>query len=446
MLYNEKNTIRGASICDKVAQHMKTALVLSGGGAKGAYEAGCVRALQEIGYEFDLVCGTSIGALNGLLVAQKDFDPMYRMWEELSIEQVMQEPLNLDLSLDSIISQKNLIPSFFRSYLNENGADIGPLIKLIHSLYDPQRLRKSGVQYGLVTVAFPDLKPVEITAKELSDDEVVEYALASASCFPAFPVHKIGEQGFIDGGYYDNLPISLARRMGAQQMIVIELEETITHPVFAGRPDIRLLRPSWGLGGFLDFNRDALDFRTRLGYLDAMKQFGEYSGYRYAFDRADITDDKALPFYNAVLDYEEENSRGKLFTTKDLPLTNYLRALAKNDTLALTDYLLLGVENAMEIFEFSNVDVYDFRDVQDQLMQHFEALYQEREGTYNKKLEEIAPSRYLELLKKINSKEVVGYFYNDMVRGRQINYTNIFIQGYLLKEYLCALYFYVQTK
>jgi len=425
---------------------MKTALVLSGGGAKGAYEAGCVRALQEIGYEFDLVCGTSIGALNGLLVAQKDFDPMYRMWEELSIEQVMQEPLNLDLSLDSIISQKNLIPSFFRSYLNENGADIGPLIKLIHSLYDPQRLRKSGVQYGLVTVAFPDLKPVEITAKELSDDEVVEYALASASCFPAFPVHKIGEQGFIDGGYYDNLPISLARRMGAQQMIVIELEETITHPVFAGRPDIRLLRPSWGLGGFLDFNRDALDFRTRLGYLDAMKQFGEYSGYRYAFDRADITDDKALPFYNAVLDYEEENSRGKLFTTKDLPLTNYLRALAKNDTLALTDYLLLGVENAMEIFEFSNVDVYDFRDVQDQLMQHFEALYQEREGTYNKKLEEIAPSRYLELLKKINSKEVVGYFYNDMVRGRQINYTNIFIQGYLLKEYLCALYFYVQTK
>lgn len=425
---------------------MKTALVLSGGGAKGAYEAGCIRALQEMGYEFDLVCGTSIGALNGLLVAQKDFDSMYRMWEELSIEQVMKEPLNLDFSLDSIISQKNLIPSFFRSYLNENGADISPLIELIHSLYDPQKLRKSGVQYGLVTVAFPDLRPVETTAKELTDDEVVEYALASASCFPAFPVHKIGEQGFIDGGYYDNLPISLARRMGAQQIIVIELEETLTHPVFAGRPNIRLVRPSWGLGGFLDFNRDALDFRTRLGYLDAMKQFGEYSGYRYAFDRADITDDKALPFYNAVLDYEEENSRSKLFTAKDLPLTNYLCTLAKSDTLALADYLLLGVENAMEIFEFSNVDVYDFRDVQDQLMQHFEALYREREGAYNKKLEEIAPSRYLELLKNINSKEVVGYFYNDMVRGRQINYTNIFIQGYLLKEYLCALYFYVQAK
>lgn len=425
---------------------MKTALVLSGGGAKGAYEAGCIRALQELGYEFDLVCGTSIGALNGLLVAQKDFDRMYRMWEELSIEQVMREPLNLDLSLDSIISQKNLIPSFFRSYVNEKGADIGPLIDLIHSLYDPQRLRKSGVRYGLVTVAFPDLRPLELEAGALSDDEVVEYALASASCFPAFPVHKIGEQGFIDGGYYDNLPISLARRMGAQQMIVIELEETLTHPVFAGRPNIRLVRPSWGLGGFLDFNRDALDFRTRLGYLDVMKQFGEYKGHRYAFSRADITDAQAMPFYNAVLDYEEENSRGKLLAAKELPLTDYLRALAKKDTLSLADYLLLGAENAMEIFEFSNVELYDFRDVQDQLLQHFEALYQQRAADYNKKLEDIAPSRYLDLLKNINSKEFVGYFYHDMLRGRQINYTNIFIQGYLLKEYLCALYFYVQAK
>ena len=428
---------------------MKTALVLSGGGAKGAYEAGCIRALQELGYEFDLVCGTSIGALNGLLVAQKDFEPMYHMWEELSIEKVMREPLNLDLSLDAIISQKNLIPSFFRSYLNEKGADIGPLIELIHSLYDPQKLRKSGVQYGLVTVAFPDLRPMELTAQQLTDEEVVEYALASASCFPAFPVHKIGQQGFIDGGYYDNLPISLARRMGAQRMIVIELEETVTHTVFAGRPNISLVRPSWGLGGFLDFNRDALDFRTRLGYLDAMKQFGEYKGHRYAFERADISDAQALPFYNAVLDYEEKNSQqtlGKLLAGKELPLTDYLKALAKQDTLSLADYLLMAVENAMEIFEFPSGEVYDFRDVQDQLMQHFDALYVQRADDYNTKFEEIAPSRYLDLLKSINSKEVVGYFYNDMLHGRQINYTGVLIQGYLLKEYLCALYFYVQPK
>lgn len=99
---------------------MKTALVLSGGGAKGAYEAGCIRALQEMGYEFDLVCGTSIGALNGLLVAQKDFDSMYRMWEELSIEQVMKEPLNLDFRLTPSFRKKP-DPSFFARISTKTG-------------------------------------------------------------------------------------------------------------------------------------------------------------------------------------------------------------------------------------------------------------------------------------------------------------------------------------
>lgn len=50
---------------------MKYGLVLSGGGSKGAYESGCMKALQELGYHFDIVTGTSIGALNGLLVAPR---------------------------------------------------------------------------------------------------------------------------------------------------------------------------------------------------------------------------------------------------------------------------------------------------------------------------------------------------------------------------------------
>ena len=55
---------------------MKYGLVLSGGGSKGAYESGCMKALQELGYHFDIVTGTSIGALNGLLVAQEDYQKL----------------------------------------------------------------------------------------------------------------------------------------------------------------------------------------------------------------------------------------------------------------------------------------------------------------------------------------------------------------------------------
>ena len=47
-------------------------LALEGGGAKGAYEIGAYRALTELGYHFDVICGVSIGAINAALLAQGD--------------------------------------------------------------------------------------------------------------------------------------------------------------------------------------------------------------------------------------------------------------------------------------------------------------------------------------------------------------------------------------
>ena len=113
---------------------MKQALVLAGGGAKGAYQAGCIKAMREIGYDFDIVTGTSIGALNALLVIQKDYEVLYKLWNEIKISDVLKDPINLDFSFESMISQANLIKPFFKSYINEKGADITPLKKLIHSL------------------------------------------------------------------------------------------------------------------------------------------------------------------------------------------------------------------------------------------------------------------------------------------------------------------------
>ena len=52
----------------------KTALVLSGGGSRGAYEAGAWQALTELGIRIDIVTGTSVGAINGAMVAQGDLE------------------------------------------------------------------------------------------------------------------------------------------------------------------------------------------------------------------------------------------------------------------------------------------------------------------------------------------------------------------------------------
>lgn len=65
-----------------------------------------------MGYDFDLVTGTSIGALNGLLVVQEDYNTLYRLWDEITISEVLEDPVNFNFSIDSMLSQTNLIKPF----------------------------------------------------------------------------------------------------------------------------------------------------------------------------------------------------------------------------------------------------------------------------------------------------------------------------------------------
>lgn len=423
----------------------KTALVMSGGGSKGAYEVGCIRALKELGYQFDIVCGTSIGALNGLLVAQNDYELLYDLWENMDVSTIMKEPLNFELSLDSLMSQKNMIMPFFKSYINEKGADITPLLEKIHSLFYPEHLKESGITYGLVTVGFPSLKPLEVTNHEMKEEEVVEYAIASASCFPAFPIHKINGNGYIDGGYYDNLPISMALNLGADQVIAIELNREVTHPQFLNRPNIMLIRPSWHLGGFLDFDREALDRRIHLGYLDTMKMHHRFKGYRYAFNLFDETEEKIERLYKQILNYENMINRpirSKVVSTSMTPITDLFNENSYKEQLSMEDYLILTLENAMAFYEFSYDQVYDYKTVNEKLYKLFLKSYHTNSDIYTHKFTDITPARYKEYFKGFSKKEIVSYFYHMIKSGNDIEFalSNTVLQNSFLKEYLCALY------
>jgi NTE family protein len=65
------------------------ALVLSGGGARGAYEAGVIAGLYQAGERFDVICGTSIGAINAALVAQDDVDQLAAAWKTIGTTPVI---------------------------------------------------------------------------------------------------------------------------------------------------------------------------------------------------------------------------------------------------------------------------------------------------------------------------------------------------------------------
>ena len=62
------------------------ALVLSGGGSKGSYQIGAWKALKKLHIKFDIVTGTSVGALNGALITQKNYYKAIHLWKKMNLK------------------------------------------------------------------------------------------------------------------------------------------------------------------------------------------------------------------------------------------------------------------------------------------------------------------------------------------------------------------------
>ncbi len=74
----------------------KTALVLSGGGAKGAFQCGAEKYAREVkGYHWDIIAGVSVGALNGAMLAMEKYQRLYEVWNTISSDQVYTGGFNL---------------------------------------------------------------------------------------------------------------------------------------------------------------------------------------------------------------------------------------------------------------------------------------------------------------------------------------------------------------
>ena len=96
----------------------KTALVLGGGGSRGAYEIGVWKALEELGVPIDIVTGTSVGAINGALVVQGNLKAAERLWKELETDMVF------DVQGDDALS-------YVKEILTNGGAGTDGLKKLL---------------------------------------------------------------------------------------------------------------------------------------------------------------------------------------------------------------------------------------------------------------------------------------------------------------------------
>lgn len=134
--------------------------------------------------------------------------------------------------------------------------------------------------------------------------------MASAACFPALRARRIDGVKFLDGGYSDNMPTGLAKTMGAEELVCVDLEGVgITRPNLTGLPTT-MIRSYWELGDILHFDPDTAKRNMELGYYDTLRAFGRIRGCAYAVDSSADSSADAEAF-RAAFDTVQKEVREK---------------------------------------------------------------------------------------------------------------------------------------
>ncbi len=204
-------------------QTTKKALVLSGGAAKGAFQAGAIKAIFESGFKPEFIYGISVGALNGTYIcneAGKQNQSIENLdWSTIATNLINFWKDNIKKPAD-IVEKRNWLSlawSFFRNTF-DGLVDSSPIQNLVEKTVDMNNLYVSPIELKVGAVNIIDSK---LTYADPSYPGFIQYLIASASLPMIMPLIKIGNQPFTDGGVRDVAPLKIAIDNGATDIIVV---------------------------------------------------------------------------------------------------------------------------------------------------------------------------------------------------------------------------------
>lgn len=249
-------------------------LSLEGGGAKGAFHMGAIQAFLEAGYEIGGITGTSIGALNGAVIAQGDFEAGFQWWNSVNNASLfdldqpqVQKLLNKKIDKDSL----RYFSAKLKDIIGNKGLDTKNMRRMLHGIIDEEKLRNSPIDFGIVTVSLSELKPLELYKEDIPKGQMLDFLMASAN-LPVFKLEPIDGKYYIDGGFYDNCPINLLNRKGYDHIIAIRtMGIGITRKPRNPNMQVTYLIPSENLGHTFNFDQKSIQHDLQLGYHDAQK-------------------------------------------------------------------------------------------------------------------------------------------------------------------------------
>jgi NTE family protein len=186
---------------------MTTAFVLGGGGLLGAHEVGMLRALADAGVRPDLVVGTSIGAMNGVIVAADPVggaERLSRMWQG--------EELRLAFSERLWGRAMRLVRSGTHLHSME------PMARLLASVLPGPSFSDLSLPFHCVAASIEGA-----SARWFSSGPVVPAVMASCAVPGLLPPVEIDGQHYFDGGLVDSIPVGRAVALGASAVYVLQV-------------------------------------------------------------------------------------------------------------------------------------------------------------------------------------------------------------------------------
>ena len=221
-------TASPAAAIEQVEVPGQVVLVMQGGGAPGCYQAGAYQALHEAGIEPDWVIGTSIGAINGAIIAGNKVPHRLQRLQEFwqGLEMPLPEPWS---QLTPLIAG---VPGFYYP----NPATVwGPETKVgieRASLYDVDPLKKllpNLVDFALInagqprfTLGLASVRSGEMRYFDSRDERIgLEHVLGSSAIPPSFPAVRIDGEAYWDGGIYSNTPVEIVFDDNPRRSLVV---------------------------------------------------------------------------------------------------------------------------------------------------------------------------------------------------------------------------------
>lgn len=262
----------------------KIGIVFSGGGGKGAYELGVWKALHELGLDMMIsgVSGTSIGGLNSIIFASRDYDDLANLWERAKVDKrrlpkiLNSFPVRL---LEKKVKREQIenIYGAFDNWIRSRFLTTKKLNNFIMQEANIEKFRQSDCDCYITCHDKKKKEAVYFHLNSIEDEMKIYKVLRATASIPLiFKAVKLEKYVLCDGGLSDNTPIRPLYEQGFKKIIVVLLAEPTTdYQELYPDTKIYTVVPQKSLGKFADgclnFYSDIVDERINQGYTEMLE-------------------------------------------------------------------------------------------------------------------------------------------------------------------------------